>query len=181
MEIILASASPRRKKLLKEIIRKFKVIPAYIDENMTFNKKGPHKIAENLALKKAEIIAKKYPSALVIGADTVVEMPEIATVTSLPVVTFPAETVEEIPDKIIVVLGTTLPALPVLLIPLIGIAAFGSTVPTDNVELEPVIGTTFVTVTFPADKVVDMPVIATVILPASPPVVPTFPALAVED
>ncbi len=74
MEIILASASPRRKELLKKLFKEFQVVPAHIDENIVTNKGDISKIAEVLALKKAEIIAKKYPEALVIGADTVVEM-----------------------------------------------------------------------------------------------------------
>jgi len=32
MEIILASRSPRRKKLLKKVIKNFKVIPSNVDE-----------------------------------------------------------------------------------------------------------------------------------------------------
>ena len=74
MEIILASASERRKELLKKILQEFKVIPADINENTAINQNEPSKIAEILAFKKAEIIAKEYPEALVIGADTVVEM-----------------------------------------------------------------------------------------------------------
>ncbi len=73
MEIILASASPRRKELLKKIFKEFKVIPADIDENTVINQNEPSKIAEILAFKKAEEIAQKYPKALVIGADTIVE------------------------------------------------------------------------------------------------------------
>ena len=74
MEIILASASPRRKELLKKILKEFKVIPADVNENVVVNPKEPSQIAEILALKKAEIIAEKYPKSLVIGADTIVEM-----------------------------------------------------------------------------------------------------------
>ncbi len=74
MEIILASASLQRKELLKKIIKEFEVIPAHIDENISFDKQEPFEIATFLALKKAEAISKKYPEALVIGADTVVEL-----------------------------------------------------------------------------------------------------------
>jgi septum formation protein len=74
MEIILASASLQRKELLKKIVKEFEVIPAHIDENISFNKKEPSEIAEFLALKKAEKISDEYPEALVIGADTVVEL-----------------------------------------------------------------------------------------------------------
>jgi septum formation protein len=74
MEIILASASFQRKELLKKIIKDFKIVPADIDENIMDNQNDSSKIAETLALMKAEIVAKKYPEALVIGADTVVEL-----------------------------------------------------------------------------------------------------------
>jgi septum formation protein len=74
MEIILASASPRRKELLGRILKEFKVIPADIDEYNILSQDEPSKIAKELALKKAEEVAKRYPQALVIGADTVVEM-----------------------------------------------------------------------------------------------------------
>lgn len=69
MEVILASASPRRQQLLKNIFESFTVIPADIDENIceqtdvTFL---PEKIAE----KKAAFIAKTHPDSLVIGCDT---------------------------------------------------------------------------------------------------------------
>lgn len=74
MEIILASASLQRKELLKKIIREFKIVPADIDENIAVNQSDFPKIAEKLALKKAEVIAGKYPKSLVIGADTIVEL-----------------------------------------------------------------------------------------------------------
>lgn len=73
MEIILASASPRRKELLKKICKKFRVLPADIDESAVINQNNPSKIAETIAFKKAEEIARKYPKAIVIGADTIVE------------------------------------------------------------------------------------------------------------
>lgn len=72
MEIILASASPRRKELLKKIIKEFKVIPAHVDETVT-GESNFSKISEILALRKAEEISKQNPDALVIGADTIVE------------------------------------------------------------------------------------------------------------
>ncbi len=74
MEIILASASFQRKKLLKKIIKDFEIVPADINENIMDNQNDSCKIAEKLALMKAEIVAKKHPKALVIGADTVVEL-----------------------------------------------------------------------------------------------------------
>ncbi len=70
-EIILASQSPRRKYLLEQAGIKFKVEPANIDENRL-----PFELPENyvkrLSREKSESIAKKYPYAWIIGADTVV-------------------------------------------------------------------------------------------------------------
>jgi septum formation protein len=72
--IILASASPRRKELLTEAGFEFKVIPPKIDES-TFSADytNPHDYAKQLALAKANKVAKRYPEHLVIGADTIVD------------------------------------------------------------------------------------------------------------
>jgi len=71
---ILASASPRRKKLLTEAGYYFNVIPSDIDESL-FPTEGITSIehTKQLALAKAKDVAKKYPSKLVLGADTVVD------------------------------------------------------------------------------------------------------------
>lgn len=71
MRIILASQSPRRVKVLKEIGVEFETIPSNFDENSVKEKK-PLKLVKILALEKARIIAKQNPSSLVIGADTIV-------------------------------------------------------------------------------------------------------------
>ena len=70
MRIILASGSPRRQTLLKKAGYKFDVICPTIKE--TTSKKLPHKIVQDLALKKAFSVAALYPDALVIGGDTLV-------------------------------------------------------------------------------------------------------------
>ncbi len=67
--IILASASPRRRELLKLIFSDYTCIAADIPEIVPdgiLNEKAP----EYLARLKAEHIAKSYKDALVIGADT---------------------------------------------------------------------------------------------------------------
>jgi septum formation protein len=68
--IILASASPRRQKLLKEWGVKFKTVPSRIIENTVF--KAPYRIVTDLALQKAESVAKNFKAGIVIGADTIV-------------------------------------------------------------------------------------------------------------
>ncbi|MBD5138951.1 MAG: septum formation protein Maf [Ruminococcus sp.] len=71
MNIILASASPRRKELMGYIVPRFEIIPADVDE--TLPKEIPaEKSAEFLAVKKAEHISAQYPESIVIGSDTVV-------------------------------------------------------------------------------------------------------------
>lgn len=67
--VILASASPRRKELLSYIVPDFEVIPSGIDEVATG---APEDQVKQLAADKAADIAKQYPDALVIGADTLV-------------------------------------------------------------------------------------------------------------
>jgi len=68
-KIILASTSPRRKKLLETIGLPFSIeksnYPEVLDQKIT-----AEKLAEQLAFKKADTVAKKHQNALVIGADT---------------------------------------------------------------------------------------------------------------
>lgn len=68
---ILASASPRRKELLKQIIKKFDIVPSGIDEKK-IKARTPQETAVKTALAKALDVALKYDNSIVIGADTVV-------------------------------------------------------------------------------------------------------------
>ncbi len=70
-EIILASASPRRIEMLKNIGIEFKVFPSNVDEN-SLDADTPEKFVCKCACLKAVDVAKKYPDAWVLGADTVV-------------------------------------------------------------------------------------------------------------
>ncbi|MBR2496108.1 MAG: Maf family protein, partial [Clostridia bacterium] len=80
MEYILASASPRRIELFKEISKNFTVLPADVDESIEklFDKKeldsllnsSPQSIVMELAKIKAMAIASNHPNSLVVGADT---------------------------------------------------------------------------------------------------------------
>ncbi len=83
MQIILASASPRRKELLEQIGAEFTVCPAKGEEIIT--ERAPYKVVQELAGQKAREVAagiRTYNEAhpdlvtpqdcLVIGADTVV-------------------------------------------------------------------------------------------------------------
>lgn len=70
MRIILASQSPRRKKLLTQLGLQFEVMPGSADESSS--ETNPIKLVEELALRKATDIAQNYPNSLIIGADTIV-------------------------------------------------------------------------------------------------------------
>ncbi len=69
--LILASASPRRKDLLKTAGLNFTVIPSTLDENGE-EEDSPLDHAQNLARAKSAEIAAQYPDSWVLGADTLV-------------------------------------------------------------------------------------------------------------
>lgn len=68
--IILASQSPRRKKLLQQIGLSFEVHPSSSEEIIQHT--DPKEIVEDLALLKADDVAHHFEDSLVIGADTIV-------------------------------------------------------------------------------------------------------------
>lgn len=71
MHIILASGSPRRQELLRQLDLAFEVVPSHYDERR-HPPLSPEKLVEHLAFSKAQEVASLYPDALVLGADTVV-------------------------------------------------------------------------------------------------------------
>lgn len=71
MDIILASASPRRKEILGNTNVEFTVIKSEIDEVILDNEK-PQQVVMRLAFEKCLDIASKHEEDLVIGADTIV-------------------------------------------------------------------------------------------------------------
>ena len=72
-KIVLASQSPRRVELLKEISAQFEVAPSSIEEKLDIGLR-PEENARILARAKAESIAPNFPDCWVIGADTLVTM-----------------------------------------------------------------------------------------------------------
>jgi septum formation protein len=70
-KFILASASPRRQEMLHSVGLKFKTIPAHVNEDYKEGE-SPREHVRRLSLDKAFAIAKKYPDAWVLGADTIV-------------------------------------------------------------------------------------------------------------
>jgi septum formation protein len=71
IEIILASASPRRYELLKSIGLNFKVVVSEAEEIFS-DEYTPQEIVELNAGRKGGDVAQKHPASLVISADTIV-------------------------------------------------------------------------------------------------------------
>jgi septum formation protein len=71
MRIVLASKSPRRIALLKALGLTFEIIPSSVDESQVAAG-SPREIATEAARLKAEEVAARLDSALVIAADTIV-------------------------------------------------------------------------------------------------------------
>ena len=69
--IILASKSPRRADLLKQIELEFEIYPSGIEEPQ-ITRISPEIAVQELALTKAKVVAAKLDTGIVIGADTVV-------------------------------------------------------------------------------------------------------------
>jgi septum formation protein len=74
LEIILASASPRRAILLEQIGLPFRMHPSVLgnDGEVPRPEEGSEAYARRLALAKAQKVAERLGKGLVIGADTVV-------------------------------------------------------------------------------------------------------------
>lgn len=70
-KIILASTSPRRIEILEKAGLEFEVVKPEYEEDMTL-KMPPAELAKYLASMKAKSVAKKYPDAIIIAADTFV-------------------------------------------------------------------------------------------------------------
>lgn len=69
--LILASASPRRSELLKQLGVEFQVVPSDAAE-LHNDELTAREVCQVNAYRKARSVAKKYPDALVLGADTLV-------------------------------------------------------------------------------------------------------------
>lgn len=67
--LILATQSPARRKLMKELEIPFECHTSGYDEDMNLYK-NPGTLAKHLALGKATFIAHKFPDSIIIGADT---------------------------------------------------------------------------------------------------------------
>lgn len=71
--LVLASGSPRRRQLLKQLGLRFEVDVAEVDESERPGEPAAA-LARRLALTKARAVAERRPDALVVGGDTVVTL-----------------------------------------------------------------------------------------------------------
>lgn len=69
--LILASASPRRVELLRLFVPAFEVVLAEVTE-LADDHLSPYELCQLNAHRKARAVAKRFPDALVLGADTLV-------------------------------------------------------------------------------------------------------------
>ena len=73
LRVILASQSPRRRELLREIFDSFEIRVAEVDEELGADI-HPERGVEILAVRKGAAVAAVEPDALVISSDTLVEL-----------------------------------------------------------------------------------------------------------
>jgi MAF protein len=73
LQLILASGSPRRRKLLAHLGLPFRVVIPQVEEDVAPTTMGkPEELAEALALAKAQAVAGQEREGIVIAADTIV-------------------------------------------------------------------------------------------------------------
>lgn len=69
-QLVLASTSPYRQQLLRQLRYPFEAVAPHYEERID-QSVAPELLVRHLALGKAESLAEQYPDALVIGADQV--------------------------------------------------------------------------------------------------------------
>lgn len=103
-QVVLASASPRRKELLEQIGICPQICPSSAEEKK--DETDPQKLVEKLSSVKAEDVAGCFPAGtLVIGADTVVSI--VKDGESDPVILGKPGTVEKAEEMISLIQGRT--------------------------------------------------------------------------
>ncbi|MBM3824349.1 MAG: septum formation protein Maf [Verrucomicrobia bacterium] len=75
VQLVLASASPRRVELLRELCPSFDVMPTRVEE-IEDSSLAPAEVALVNAWRKADALRLRRPKALILGADTVVALPK---------------------------------------------------------------------------------------------------------
>jgi septum formation protein len=76
-ELILASTSRYRRELLERLRLPFRALSPQTDET-PLPGEAPAALAERLALAKARVLARRFPDAVVIGADQVADVDGVA-------------------------------------------------------------------------------------------------------
>ena len=71
LKLVLASSSPRREEILKQLKLKFTIVPSKINEE-NFTEDDPISLVRKLAVEKAKSVSNLVENALIIAADTVV-------------------------------------------------------------------------------------------------------------
>lgn len=71
MTLILASESPRRAELLRQVAFPFRVMAPAVSEELS-GMPSPEEMVAQLALRKARAVSDRLPDGYVLGADTVV-------------------------------------------------------------------------------------------------------------
>ena len=71
MNYVLASSSPRRKELMKEISEVFSIDVSNVDESVDKNL-SPIEAVKEIALRKGKSVIVRHPNDVVISADTIV-------------------------------------------------------------------------------------------------------------
>lgn len=69
--LILASSSPRRAALLRQLRLEFEIIPSSVDENVN-GYKSPIRLVTSIAREKANEVAARVSEGTIVAADTVV-------------------------------------------------------------------------------------------------------------
>ncbi len=71
LSIVLASQSPRRVELLRQLVSDFAIVSSFATELEDMSQ-GPRRLCELNAQRKAIAVAERHPTHLVLGADTLV-------------------------------------------------------------------------------------------------------------
>ena len=74
MGLFLASESPRRRELLKRLVKQFTIESACVEEISSSAELSPEELALANAALKAEAVSSRHPAHWVLAADTVVEL-----------------------------------------------------------------------------------------------------------
>lgn len=74
-KLILASASPRRREYLQQLVDEFDVVPADVDESRLVDE-SPSIYVQRVAKLKADTLLAQVPDSVILAADTTVTMGE---------------------------------------------------------------------------------------------------------